>query len=164
MSIRIDKIDINIDKLSKNDRERLLTILKKLPLDIDIKTSYKTSLFYCIQANGQIGEVDEKVADYYHLDKIGNLFETIEEAKQTVDKIKILTMFKGIDDKYSRDGKLYVLQTMCHQWFVTTIDTNSSSQVLNYFYFHSENAAKEALATMNKEQINSLFFENEVKK
>lgn len=159
MSIKIDKIDINIDKLSKNDRERLLTILKKLPFNMDIETSYKTSPLYCIQANGQINEIDKDVADYYHLDKIGNLFETIEEAKQTVDKIKILAMFREIDRKYNQDGKLYILQTVCQQWFITTIDINSSSQVLNYFYFHSKNAAREALAIMDKEKVASLFLE-----
>ena len=163
MSIKIDKIDINIDKLSKNDREKLLMTLKELPFDIDIRTSYKTSPFYCIQANGQIGEVDKDIADYYHLDKMGNLFETIDEAKLISDKIKILAMFKEIDNKYPRDGKLYILQTVCHQWFITAVDTNFNSQVLNYFYFHSEDAAKKALATMDKEQINLLFLE-EVKK
>lgn len=163
MSIKIDKIDINIDKLSKNDRERLLILLKKLPFDIRIETSYKTSPFYCIQANGQIGEVDKDIADYYHLDKMGNLFETIEEAKRVVNKIQILAMFKEIDNKYDHDGKLYILQTVCHQWFVTAVNTNSGSQVLNYFYFHSKEAAKKALATMDKEEVNSLFLE-EVKK
>lgn len=163
MSIKIDKIDMNIDKLSENDKERLITILKKLPFDIDIRTSYKTSPFYCIQANGQIGEVDKDIADYYHLDKMGNLFETIEEAKRVANKIKILTMFKEIDNKYAYDGKLYVLQTLCHQWFIAAVDINSSPKILNYFYFHSKEAAKEALVTMDKEEVESLFLE-EVKK
>lgn len=162
MSIKIDKIDINIDQLSENDKERLMTILKKLPFDMSVKAYYKEPI-YCIQANGQIGKIDNDIIEFYHLAAIGNIFNSAEEAQGVVNKIKVLARFKEIDDKYPRDGKLYILQTVCHQWFVTAVDTNSSSQVLNYFYFHSEDAAKEALATMDKEEVNSLFLE-EVKK
>lgn len=130
---------------------------------MDIETSYKASPLYYIQANGQVGEVEENSANYQHLSAIGNLFSSLEETQMAISKIKALAKFKKIDDKHPKDGKLYILQTICHQWFVIAIDTNSSSQVLNYFYFHSENAAKEALATMDKEQINSLFLE-EVKR
>lgn len=33
MSVEIDKINIAINKLSKNNKERLLTILEKLPFE-----------------------------------------------------------------------------------------------------------------------------------
>ena len=123
---------------------------------------------------GSCGEIDYKhfssnSSDIARID-IGNYYKTKEEARQVVEKMKVMAELKRLADKSWKEAgveidwsdentsKYFVRYNMVYD--AVFIDWNSVIKNINDFYFHSEQKAKEAIYKIGEERLKSVFKQN----
>ena len=155
-----DKIKIIMENLSNEEREQLMHLIEKSSK----KTSkmWKPELgdqFYIILSNGDVfkqawdgGPNDE------HFYLIGNIFRTKEEAKEEVERIKLLTQWKHLSVEAGEDENPW--DSDKRHWYVyydyglkildmSFNDTFNSGKV----YLPSVKSLKNAIETVGEENV-----------
>ena len=170
--IKEDKMDnntlqINMNNLTDEERATLLSLVEKAnKSESKVWKPEVEEKFYTLFGDGSINELTW-YSDVYSIRRyeIGNYFKTKDEAKFTLEKLKVITELrryalehneKEIDWNDEDQDKFGLY--FHHQSKKILINTYTSCQT-TFIYFTSKEIARSAIETIGEERIKKYYFE-----
>ena len=170
--IKEDKMDnntlqINMNNLTDKERATLLSLVEKANKPVNkVWKPEEEEEFYTLFGDGSIDELAwGNNADRIKRYEIGNCFKTKDEAKFTLEKLKVITELrryalehneKEIDWNDEDQDKFGLY--FCHKSKKILINTYNFSQH-NFIYFTSKEIAQAAIETIGEDRIKKYYFE-----
>lgn len=160
-------ITINMENLSKEERDTLLSLVEKAnkPVNKVWKPEYDSD-YYFIRNNGQICHTNFIKSD---IDKerfiLGNCFKTEEEAEFALERQKVITELKrfaiehndGEIDWNSKIQNIYCLYYREHRGDIEA--DYFCSRLWDGVFFTSKKTAEQAIEAIGEERIKKYYFE-----
>ena len=160
-------ITINMENLSKEERDTLLSLVEKAnkPVNKVWKPEYDSD-YYFIRNNGQICNTNFIKSD---IDKerfiLGNCFKTEEEAEFALERQKVITELKrfaiehndGEIDWNSKIQNIYCLYYREHRGDIEA--DYFCSRLWDGVFFTSKKTAEQAIEAIGEERIKKYYFE-----
>ena len=169
MENKMDNINItiNMENLSKEERDTLLSLVEKAnkPVNKVWKPEYDSD-YYFIRNNGQICHTNFIKSD---IDKerfiLGNCFKTEEEAEFALERQKVITELKrfaiehndGEIDWNSKIQNIYCLYYREHRGDIEA--DYFCSRLWDGVFFTSKKTAEQAIEAIGEERIKKYYFE-----
>lgn len=160
-------LQINMNNLTDEERATLLSLVEKAnkPVNKVWKPEVEEK-FYTLFGDGSINELTWlNHADILKRYEIGNCFKTKDEAKFTLEKLKVITELKRYamehnekeidwnDEDQDKFGLYFH-----HQSKKILINVYTSCQT-TFIYFTSKEIARSAIETIGEERIKKYYFE-----
>lgn len=163
MESNVTTININMENLDTEERERLLALVEKAnkPKDTGLwKPEKDEEYWYLIKDGG----VRVTTNDNYEVDKatiaLGNYFQTCEEAEFEVERRKVIQQLRELSGGYKpkRGETWYVLSYNMRAQYVY-VDGRYDTTVHGVpVYFKNEVTVNEAVKTVGEDRLKKYYF------
>lgn len=164
-----ETLNVNLNNLTEEERNTLLALVEKCAREPEPKV-WKPEIgdeYFYVKTNGEIGSAgwDDIVdKDRYAL---GDCFRTKEEAKFTVEKLKVIAELKRFAQKHNEEKidwndidqeKYYFYYNCTYKRFDINLVYGTKG---NAIYFSSKEIAEQAVKEIGEERIKKYYFEVE---
>jgi len=164
-----ETLNVNLNNLTEEERNTLLALVEKCAREPEPKV-WKPEIgdeYFYVKTNGEIGSAgwDDIVdKDRYAL---GDCFRTKEEAKFTVEKLKVIAELKRFAQKHNEEkidwnNKEQTKYCIYYSYNTKHIGIEGRfSAKQNDIYFSSKEIAEQAVKEIGEERIKKYYFEVE---
>lgn len=164
-----ETLNVNLNNLTEEERNTLLALVEKCAREPEPKV-WKPEIgdeYFYVKTNGEIGSAGwDDIVDkdrYAH----GDCFRTKEEAKFTVEKLKVIAELKRFAQKHNEEKidwndidqeKYYFYYNCTYKRFDINLVYGTKG---NAIYFSSKEIAEQAVKEIGEERIKKYYFEVE---
>lgn len=165
-----ETLNVNLNNLTEEERNTLLALVEKCAREPEPKV-WKPEIgdeYFYVKTNGEIGSTgwDNDIVDKDRY-ALGDCFRTKEEAKFTVEKLKVIAELKRFAQKHNEEkidwnNKEQTKYCIYYSYNTKHIGIEGCfSAKQNDIYFSSKEIAEHAVKEIGEERIKKYYFEVE---
>ena len=156
----MEAIKLNMENLSKDEREQLLKLIEKANnKDLNMPKEYDT--YYYINGDGRVGKLKWRNLETDNsLYNMGNCFKTEKDAEFVVEQHKVIVELNNFASKYNGNYGQYYYHLICENgiqgYHVSPMELENLR--MHGVRFTSEEIAKKAIDAIGEDRLKKYYF------